>query len=179
MKEKKKENINVRKYVNYVLLMIVIVLAAFIASKLYGSYKDNKLGESVFSRMVGNIQYSDIDSAMSELPSDGFVLISYVKNAEVKKFESALKKSVVSNELQSNFYYMDASDLMLEDNYMDTLNSKFHLEEGKKLQELPAIIYYRDGELKTTISSTKSQMISIDDFNKMLDSYEIVDKNKR
>lgn len=177
MEEKRKrEKINVRKYVNYVLLMIAIVLVAFVASKLYNTYKDNQLGESVFERMVGNIQYTDIDSAMSELPSEGFLLISYVKNAEVKKFENALKKAVVSNELQSSFYYMDATELMLEDDYIATLNTKFKLEGNKAIKALPAILYYNDGNLMTVISSTKDQMLRVDDFNKMLDSYEIIDR---
>lgn len=167
---------NVRKYVNYGLLMVAIILAAFIVSKLYTMYQDNKLGESIFERMVGNIQYNDVDSAVSELPSDGFILISYVKNPEVKKFEAALKKSVVNNELQSNFYYMDATDLMMEDGYLDSINDKFKLSDQHKLKGLPAIIYYNDGVVKTSISSTSERMLNVDDFNKMLDSYEILEK---
>ncbi|HBA37403.1 MAG TPA: hypothetical protein DCY94_01640 [Firmicutes bacterium] len=178
MEDNKKIN-KKRKCLNYVLLMAVIILVAFIASKLYNTYKGNQLGESIFGRMVGNIQYSDIDSATSELPSDGFILISYLKNEDVNKFEAALKRNVVSNELQSNFYYLDATDLMLEDDYVDTLNEKFNLSGNKKIEELPAIIYYKDGELKTTITSTKKKMLSVDDFNKMLDSYEIIEDEKR
>lgn len=175
-KKQKKEKVDVRKYLNYVLMMIAVVLIAFIASKLYGTYKDNKLGESVFTRMVGNIQYADIESTISELPTDGFILISYTKNADVKKFESALKKSIVANELQNNFFYMDATDLMLEEGYINTLNEKFQLTD-KKIQELPAILYYKDGKFMTVISSTESQMLTVDDFNKLLDSYEIIDRD--
>jgi len=174
--KKKKEKINIRSYINYALLMIAIVLVAFIACKLYNTYQDNKLSSSVFSRMVGNIQYADIENTISELSSDGFIFISYTKNKDVKKLETSLKKSIVSHELQNDFLYMDATELMLEDGYIDTLNKKFHLEGSNAIKELPAILYYKDGELKKVLTSTKDRMLTTDDFNKMLDSYEIVDK---
>ncbi len=174
---KKSTKVNMRKYVNYALLMVAVVLVALIASKFYGMYKDNKLGDSVFNRMVANIQFDDIDSAMTELPTDGFILISYTKNQEVKDFEAALKKSVVNNELQNNFYYMDVTDMMLEDGYINTLNKKFNLEDNKKIEEVPAIIYYKDGKLMTTLTSTKDRMINVDDFSKMLDSYEVIGRD--
>ena len=172
-KSGKKEKVDVRKYVNYVLMMVAVVLVAFIAVKLYNTYEDNKLGESVFTKMARNIQYDDIDSTTSEMSTDSFILISYTKNKEVKDFEEALKRSVINNELQDKFYYLDATDAMLNENYISSLNRKFALDEHHAIEELPAILYYKEGKFMTSISSTSSRMLTSDDFEKLLDSYEI------
>lgn len=171
-----KEKINIRKYVNYVLMMIAIILVAVIIVKMYNTYQENLLGESVFSRMAATIQYDDIDSTMSEMSTDSFILISYVKNEKVNSFEEKLKKSIVDHELQNNFYYLDATDMMLEKDYLKDLNDKFELKAPNEIEELPAIIYYREGKLMKTISSSEEQMLSSDDFDKLLDTYEIATK---
>lgn len=175
-KNKKKEKMDIRKYVNYCLMMVAIVLVAFIAVKFYNTYQNNKLGESVFTSMARNIQYDDIDSATSEMSTDSFILISYTKNEDVKNFEEGLKKSVINNELQDKFYYLDATDLMLEDGYIKALNKKFAIDGHYEIEALPAIIYYKEGKFMTTISSTKERMLTADDFEKLLDSYEIVEQ---
>lgn len=173
-KSKSSKN-TVRKYLNFVLLMVAIILVAIIVSKLYKNHQENKLGTSVFSKSVGELQYDDIESMTSEMPSVGFILISYTKNENVKKFESSLKKVVVENDLQNNFYYLDVSDAMLEENFIENLNKKFNLDEVNQIKELPALLYYQDGKFKRTITSTDARMMNVDDFSKLLDSYEIVE----
>lgn len=174
-KDKELKKINIRKYVNFGLFMIVIILLAIIMMKLYNTYQDNKLGTSVFERLVGNIQYDDIENSTTEMSTDGFILISYNKNEEVKKFENSLQKAVVNNELTSNFYYLNATEIMLEDGYIDNLNKKFNLEGNKQIEALPAILYYKDGNHMKTLTSKKDQLIKVDDFYQMLDSYEITE----
>ncbi len=154
--------------------MTAIFLVAIISSKIYQVYQNNKLGESVFARMGGNIQYTDIENAISELPTDGFIFISYTKSSDIKKLENNLKKIVVANELQNNFYYLDATELMLENDYVNTLNKKFALDDDNMISDIPAILYYKDGKLKKTIDSSNDRMLNSDDFNKLLDSYEII-----
>ena len=60
-KKHQEEKVNVRKYVNYVLTMIAIVLVAVILVKMYNTYRDNKLGESVFARMAASIHMTNIE----------------------------------------------------------------------------------------------------------------------
>lgn len=171
-----KESKNTRKYLNYVLLMIAVILIALIVSNLYKNHQDNKLGTSVFSSSGLSIQYDDIDNTLSEMPSDSFILISFVKNENVKKMESELKKTVVNNGLESNLYYLDATDLMYEENYIQKLNEKFSLNDANKIDVLPALLYFQDGTFKRTVTSTESRMIEADDFNKLLDNYEIIEQ---
>lgn len=178
VKTKKKSREDVQKYVNFALAMIAIVLVVFIGCKLYDRYQNSKLKDSVFSGFVGNIQYDDIADVTGEMPTHGFILVSYVKNEKVNELESGLKKSVLNHELQNNFYYFNATDLMLNEGYIDDINEKFGLKDINVIQELPALLYYRDGKIMRTISSTKDRMLSTDDFDKLLDNYEIIGKEK-
>lgn len=171
-----KKSKSARKYFNFVLLMVAIVLVALIVSNLYKNHQNNKLGTSVFSSSGLSIQYDDIDNTLSEMPSDSFILISFVKNENVKKMESELKKAVVNNGLESNLYYLDATDLMYEENYIQKLNEKFSLNDANKIDVLPALLYFQDGTFKRTVTSTESRMIEADDFNKLLDNYEIIEQ---
>ena len=177
MAKNKKEKVSARKYVNYILLMVAIVLVCFIASKLYNTYKINQLKDSVLTRIVGTIQYDDVENAKKELSSEDFIFISYVKSVEVRELEKKMKKAIVNNNLQNNFYYLDATDLMLEDGYIDSINKKFKLSGKNKIEELPALLYYKNGEFIKTITSTPKSLMNVDDFNKLLDNYEILESN--
>ena len=174
MKKKETEKSSKRQIINWILLSIAVVLCCLIGSKLYKIYKDNKLSESVLSRELGSMQYDDIDSSINELAADGFILVSYVKDKEVKKFETTLKKTIIKYNLQDNFLYFDATDLMLEENYIDIINEKFSLTKNNKIEALPAILYYKDGKYVKTLSSTKNKMITNNDFEKLLYVYEII-----
>lgn len=176
-KKTKTQKRDIRKYLNFILLMILLVLIAFIASKLYKNHQENKLGTSVFYRDFGTIQYDDIENMISEMPSDSFIFISYTKKEDVKKLESSLKKSVVDKGLQSNFYYLDATDIMLTKDFIQNLNAKFNVDKANEIESLPALIYFQDGTLKRTITSTKSRQMTVDDFNKLIDNYEIIDSS--
>lgn len=175
MAKKKLEKKDIRKYVNWILFLIAIVLVCLISSKLYGTYQTNKLKTSVLSRVVGTIQIDDIKNAQRELASEDFIFISYVKSQEVSELETKLKSTIVDNDLQNNFYYLDATDLMMEENYIDVLNTKLSLPGKGKIEALPALIYYKNGEYVKTITSTKTKMMSADDFNMLLDNYEVLE----
>ena len=175
VKPEKKQS-NLRKYFNFMLLMVAIVLVALIISKLYRNHQNNKLGTSVFSSSGVSIQYDDIDNTLSEMASDSFILISFVKDENVKRMESELKKVVVNNGLESNIYYLDATDLMVEEDYISRLNDRFNLNDANKIEVLPALLYFQDGNFKRTITSNSTQMMSADDFLKLLDNYEIVEQ---
>lgn len=178
MANKKKEKISVRKYINWLLLMLAIVLVCFIASKLYKTYQSNKLSESVLTRIVGTIQYDDIDNTKRELASEDFIFISYVKSVEVRKLETKIKNTIVNNDLQNNFYYLDATDMMLEEGYISDLNKKFKLKDEQQIKALPALLYYKNGKFVKTITSEPDKIMSSDDFAKLLDNYELLEREE-
>lgn len=174
MKKEKTKKDSKRRIINWLLISIAIILFCLIASKIYNIYKDNRLSESVLSRELGTLQYDDIDASINELASDGFVLISYVKNKDIKTLETKLKKTIIKNNLQDNFLYYDATDLMLEDDYIKAINKKFSLTKENAIEALPALLYYKDGKHVKTITSTKNKLLTNDEFVKLLYTYEII-----
>lgn len=177
MAKKNSKKIGIRKYVNYVLLMVAIVLVCLLGVKMWNSYKEGRLDQSVLMRSIGTIQFDDVDNARTELVSDDFIFVSFVKSDEVRKLESKMKKTILKYELQKNFYYLDATDLMLEEDYIDLLNEKFILKGNNKIEALPALIYYKDGKVMKTLSSSSDKILTHDEFVKLLDNYELIERN--
>ena len=159
---KKSEKNYIRKLINYVLLMILIFLGCLLAVKLAGIYRDNKLSKSVLTktRVVGSIQYEDINNTIGELTSDDFIIISFVKSKENRVVEKELKKIIINNNLQNNTYYLDVTDMMLNKDYIRELNETFKLSGENKIKKLPVILYYKDGKFIKLISQTNNNSLA-------------------
>ena len=157
-----------RKFINYILFMIVIILMCIISVKLHNIYKQNKLSTSVLTRTVGSINYDDIDNTIGELTSNDYIIISYVKSEENRKIEKDLKKIIVDNNIQNNTYYLDITDKMLDSNFFESLNKEFKL--NKKIISVPTILCYKDGKLIKILDNVKGNLV--DDFNTYVENSE-------
>lgn len=175
-KKKEKEKNNKRKVINTILLMIVIILVCVISLKLYRTYQKNQYSDSVLNRVVGTIQFDDFKSAKREFTGDTFILISYLESKDTHNLEKDLKKTIVNYNLQTNFYYLNATDLMLEDNYLTDLNNEIGLSGDNSIKELPALLYYKDGAFQAVLTSDNGKMITNDDFVKLLKKYKIIEE---
>ena len=167
------KRISFRKYLNYLLFLVTVVIIALLGSKIYNIIKENNIKTSVMNRVVGTIQIDDIENATKEFTSNNFILISYANSKDTHKLENRLKKIVIDNNLQDNFYYLDATEMMTEKNYLDIINKKFKIEENKKIEALPVLLYYKDGVLTEIISSKTNKIMSSDELAQLIDEYEI------
>lgn len=171
MTESKAEKKYIRKLINYILLMIAITLTCLFVYKMANIYKTNKLSQSVLTEVVGSINYDDIESLTKEMTSDDFIILSFVKSEDTRKIEKNLKKIILDNDLQRNTYYLDMTDKMLEENYLDELNQKFKLSGSNKIDGLPTILYYRDGKfIKKITHANKGKTLDVL-FEELLDEY--------
>lgn len=177
--EKTIKNERIRKIVNYVLLMIAIVLVCLLGLKVSRSIQNSKYQTSVLDKVVGTISLEDLGDATKELTSNDFIFISYTGSKEVRQLEKDIKKVILDNDLQSNFFYLNITDFMLEDDYIKALNDEFDLKGKNKIEAVPAILYFKDGEFVKTLSSTQDGMLRVDDLAELLDSYEIIGSNER
>lgn len=151
-----KSNKYLRKFINYILLMITIILLCVISVKLHNIYKQNRLSTSVLTRTIGSINYDDINNTIGELTSDDYIIISYVKSENTRDIEKEIKNTIVDNNIQNNTYYLDVTDKMLEENFYQNLNSKFKL--NNKIVSVPAILCYEDGKLIKIIDNTDGKI---------------------
>ena len=174
---KVKNTDRIRKVINYCLLMILVILLALLGLKTYKSRQNFIYTTSPLEKVVNTMSIDDLDSATIELASDSFVYITYTESKDVYTFEKKLHKTIIDNNLQNNFYLLDATDIKLEDNYIDMLNKKFSLKEKNSIKALPALLYYKDGKLVKVLSSTDKEMINNDSVLNLLDSYELLESN--
>ena len=151
--------------------MIVIILGCLLTYKMANIYKANKLSQSVLTRVIGSIGYDDIDNTMNEMTSDDFIIISFVKSEDSRKIEKNLKKIIIDNDLQNNTYYLDVTDKMLEDDYLDELNEKFKLTGSNKIDGLPTILYYKDGKFIKKVTHANKGKTLDELFQELIDEY--------
>ena len=158
---------------NYLILLTIILCLAvfsFMVVKLYYNYQAKKISTSYLSRVIGEVQYDELENVFLEQGSINFLYISYTNSGKIYDLEVKLKKIIIDKNLQDNMVYFNATDLM--NDKLDKLNEKLNLT-NKKIISLPAIIYYRDNQVIDLITSGDNSILNDGDFVQLLDKYEI------
>ena len=157
-----------RNYYILIGLLIGVVILTFSVVSICNAIKNNNVNSGYINRYVSEISYKELDTYLLEPASDTFVYITYTGDENVYKLEKGLKKIVNNYELADNFIYVDVSEEMFNNNFMDNLNKKIN----SKIEKLPVILYYKDGILTEQLES-ENILFNVADFQKMLDNYEI------
>lgn len=158
---------------NYIILIgvIVLVITACLATyNLYNIYKENKIKTSPLS--VNEILYEDLKNATKEINADTFLVISYTEDEKVHKNEVEIEKMLSKEELIDNVMYLNVTDYMLEEGFIEELNSVLKLKDNLSVATLPAVVYYKDGEVVKTIDS-KDGLLNKGNFQQLIDMYEL------
>ena len=132
--------------------------------------KNNNVNSGYINRYVSEISYKELDTYLLEPASNTFVYITYTGNENIYKLEKSLKKLINNYNLSNNFIYVDISEEIANNNFIDNLNKK--INSNSKIEKLPVILYYKDGVLTDKLE-TKNVLFNVADFQKMLDNYEI------
>ncbi len=165
MLEKKRE-VPLKNYVIAVLILVAIVVVFIYAKKTYELSVQNKISQSVLSRLVGEINYEETDDVFLDKNADYFIYISYANDKKTYNLEKDLKKVIAKYEIQDNFYYLNVTDEMEKDNFIERLNNKLNANIGST-NSLPVILYYQDNKLKSYLSSY-NDLFKIKDFENLL-----------
>lgn len=164
---KEKREVPLKNYFIALLIVLVIAIVVLYAKKTYEINTSQRLSQSVLSRVVGEIKYNEISSALGEKSSNYFIYISYVKKEDIYNLETKLKKIIANYELQDNFYYINVTDELEDANLISNLNTKFNLNLSSK-DNLPLILYYESGTLKSILKSYDDGLFSTKTFEKIL-----------
>lgn len=164
-KEKKRE-VPLKNYIIGVLIIISVILVTWYAKKTYEISMQNKLSQSVLSRVVGEIKYDETDSVLLEKSSNYFIYISYANDKKTYNLEKKIKSLISKYEIQDNFYYLNVTDEMENDNFIEKLNNKLDSNIGSA-NSLPVIMYYENDSLRSYLSSYNN-LFTIKDFENML-----------
>jgi len=91
----------------------------------------------------------DINSVLSETPSNYFIYISYTGDKDVYDFEKKLKPLIDEYSLQNSFYYLNVTDIKdTNSNYKKDIAKELNIDSNN-ISDIPVILYFKDDELKS------------------------------
>ena len=156
----------------YILLLMIlsVVIITFSIVSIVNVIKNDKITSGYINKYVSEIQYDEIDTYLVEPASNTFIYITYTGNDSVYKMEKDLKKIINNYELESNFIYVNVTEEMDDNNFINNLNENLSITD--KISKLPVILYYKDGVLTDKVEG-KENIFKVADFQKLLDNYEI------
>lgn len=166
---------------NYVIVLCIILVVVLLTLYIFQWYKVSKEGKVASSYLMHSktIAYEikdldEISSVFSEAPEEYFVYISYVNSEEIYNLEKDLKNVIDEYHLKDNFYYLNVTSYMKEDNYLNKINEAFALKD-QKVEHLPTILYFKNGKLVTDgiVKREDNKIMQAADFVQLLDVHEI------
>lgn len=165
MKEKRK--VPLKNYFIAFLILLGILIVTLYAKKTYELTNEKRLSQSVLSRVVGEIKYNEISSALVEKSANYFIYIGYVNNEDIYNLEVKLKKIIANYELQDNFYYINVTDELADPDLITNLNIKFNLNLNNQ-NNIPFILYYQNGHLKSMLKSSDGKLFNPKNLERIL-----------
>lgn len=163
-----------KNYLYAFLILVGGILLTLYIFEWYNVKKEERLSTSyLISSNTIESSVTDLNSleqVRQETPSDYFIYLSYTGDENVYNLEKNLKKIIDNYKLNDTFYLVDLTELKEKDNdYLKTIANSIGIE---KLNNLPAIIYVRDGKIVSTLDGINEVKLSADHFQKLLESYE-------
>ena len=164
------KNIPKKNYLIMIVMIIVVVFFTFLIFSIIGSIKNKKINSGYINKYVSELQYSELDTYLVEPANNTFIYLTYTGNEDIYNLETKLKKLINSYELESNFIYVDLTDEINNNDYINEINNK--VKSDKKIKALPVILYYKDGVLIDIVEGNDG-IFNVGDFQQLLDKYEI------
>ena len=172
-KVKKNERyIPIKNYVLAVVVVAVIILLTWYGFAWYNVLKENKVATSylVKDKVISNEIKSleEVSDVFSEAPDTYYICVSYTGSEEIYDMEKDLKKIINEYSLNDMMYYLNVTEIKEEKDYIENINKALKLE-NKKINDVPTIIYYVDGEVVDIVERSDDNIMNVGDFQKLLD----------
>ncbi|MGM9834953.1 MAG: DUF6568 family protein [Bacilli bacterium] len=174
---KNERYIPIKNYVIAVLVVISVVLLTLYFMQWYKVLEENKLSSSflIKSNTITNEvkELEEIEAVFSEVPEDYFVYVSYTGSEKVYNMEKELEEVIDDYNLNNKFYFINVTNVMDDDDYVDKINEALGLEE-QKINKVPTIIYYKDGKIASDgiLTREDDNIITAADFLQFLEEKE-------
>lgn len=159
-----------KNYYLLIIMIIAVVIITFAVINIVNGVRNKKIDSGYINKYVSELQYNELENYLIEPANNTFIYLTYTGSEEVYNLETKIKKVINNYELQSNFIYVDVTDEMTNNDFIEKLNKKFRISET--IKKVPVILYYKDGVLVDCVQGTNS-IFTVADFQKLLDNYEI------
>ena len=160
LSKKTKYNFEV-DYLTIVILVLAVLFAFFACAKLFGKEKvDYSESYLVKNKIANKISCSDIPNALQGTKS--YIFVTNVGTEEEYLLEKKMATIIQDKKLKDDFYvyfYEDSCDPST-------------MKLTNKLEQVPAILYYRDGTLTEKGIREDKTMLQDGDLARIVDIYE-------
>ena len=176
-KKEKTRNIPQKNYFMALMLVLGAIFITFYGFQLYRLSIEERIRESYLMKtktVLHEIKsIEELDAVLLETPESFFLYISYTNCRDVYELERDLRPIIERYNLQEEFYYLNITDMMDSDNYLDKLNRALNLDV--RIERVPTILYFRNNELVTDgiVIRNDNRMIEAADFQRLLDKFEL------
>ena len=175
MMNKKKESnkIGIKNYILSILILVGgILLVVYIFSWYQVKQEEKYMNSYLISTNTISNQITDLNTlkqVVNEAPNNYFIFIGFRNDSNEYNIEVELKNIIDDYEISDYFYYIDITDKLDDQNYMNSLNNIL----GTSISNTPAFIYVREGKiLNKNIVTNTNKGFNIGNIEKILEIYE-------
>ena len=154
-----------KNYLYLLIMLLMVVVVTFSIVKISKYYDEKKLEKSYFEGYISQVSLDDMKNILTEASSEMFIIVTEVNNEDIYNVEKEIKKVIKSRDIRDNMMFIDYTE---NKNNINELNTVL----GSNIKTIPAIVYYKNGIIVTSIDSTNG-LINAGEFEKLLDSYEV------
>lgn len=173
---KKNKNIPPR---NYLIVFFLCLAAIFVTIYIFQwkEYNENELtsksylvSTSTVSLIINTLD--ELETTLFEKPNNLFIYTGYTGDIDEYYLEEDLKSIIDDYSLADQFYYLDITNLLDDEDFLNDLSNVLSTE----ISSYPVIIYISDDEVINKIDSD-DEIIEANDFLKLLEIYEFEKSN--
>ena len=165
-----KRKVPLRNYLILIIIGIVTVSLTFYINEWVKTYNENKLSVSPLYGNVNEVNIDELNVALTEA-NKAILYVSYNNDKDIYKMEEKLLKKIQKEDLFNYVIYLNITDYMLNDEYLNILKTRFP-NITDSIMKAPLFIYVENGEAKSIINSNKT-LIDSGDFISLVEIYEI------
>lgn len=167
----KKREVPIKNYFILLIVSIITVLLTIYINEWIKTYKQSKISTSPLVDCISEVSFDDLDVVLSE--SNKIILyIGYTGDKEIYNFEKKLVKQINKNNINDYVYYLDITEYVDNNEYINRLNEKFNFGT-EKIRKAPMFIYFKNGEV-TAIKESNRNMITSKNLLDMIDMFDIM-----
>lgn len=157
-----KNNITYKKnYLILVLITLIVVILTLYINAWIKTYKDNKISISPFSGVTEEVNINEIGLTLSEM-NEVILYVGYTNDKVIYEMEEKLLKYIKKRGLIDRFIYVNASNYLDNDEYLNILKNTFE-DKKEEIKGIPILIYVKSGKADMIINSN----------NKVITTYEL------
>ncbi len=159
-----------KKYFILFIVLLVVIFLTMLVNNVIRNYNYVKADKSLLENFISKVNVNELDVALSEL-NETILYVSYNHDKNIVKLDRELLKKIKAYNLEDYVYYCNVTDRLEDNKYIGDFISKTPNINGK-LKMVPALIYFKNGEVIEVVNST-DKLISSEDLIYLVNKYKI------